>query len=44
MLEVKPCEDYETITGQLQIRPGVHPLYFAYEGEGSWQLKEFELY
>ena len=43
VLEVKPCEDYETIANQLQIRPGVHPLYFVYEGEGAWQLKEFAL-
>ena len=43
MLPVQPCEDYKTVSGPLRLQPGMHPLHLVYEGEGSWQLKEFEL-
>ena len=43
MLPVQPCEDYKTVSGPLRLQPGMHPLYLVYEGEGSWQLNEFEL-
>lgn len=40
---VKPCEDWTSFSGKLEIASGEAPLYFVYEGGGSLDFSAFEI-
>ena len=40
---IKPCEDWTSFSGKLEIASGEAPLYFVYEGGGSLDFTAFEI-
>ena len=40
---VKPCEDWTSFSGKLELPAGEAPLYFVYEGGGSLDFSVFEI-
>lgn len=42
-LEVRPCQDWETVSGTMEPLDGVQPLYFVYRGDGAMDFDSFTL-